>query len=109
MLPPVLDVYVIYHPLDTRGTDITAALVQHFHGTAFSGLLGGGIEVYVRTSGWRSQADAPRPIPAVAQEIFEKTQAPRDHFFRRPRLNQQILVDSRNGNFVAQNIGAAGK
>lgn len=77
MLPPVLDVYVIYHPLDTRGTDITAALVQHFHGTAFSGLLGGGIEVYVRTSGWRSQADAPRPIPAVAQEIFEKTQAPR--------------------------------
>jgi hypothetical protein len=77
MLPPVLDVYVIYHPQDARGSDIAAALVQHFHGAAFSGLLGGGIEVYCRNSGWRSQADAPRPIPAVAQDIFEKTQAPR--------------------------------
>jgi hypothetical protein len=51
--------------------------VQHCHGAAFSGLLGGGIEIYVRSTGWRSQADAPRPIPAVAQDVLEKTQAPR--------------------------------
>ncbi len=41
-------------------------LIDHFHGTAFSGLVGGAIEVFVRSEGWtRRPTDAPRPLPYV--------------------------------------------
>jgi hypothetical protein len=63
MLPPVLDVYVVWHPGDKAGEGICAEFVEHFHGTVFSGLIGGAIEVYARSSGWRFAEDAPRPIP----------------------------------------------
>lgn len=63
MLPPVLEIYVVWHPGDKRGLSIAQEFVQHFHGTLFSGLIGGAIEVYVRSDGWRSTGDSPRPIP----------------------------------------------
>lgn len=66
MLPPVLEIYVVWHRIDARGAAIAKEFVEHFHGTVFSGLIGGAIEVYVRNAGWRSVEDAPRPIPVQA-------------------------------------------
>lgn len=63
MLPPVLEIYVVWHPGDHGGAIAADQLFQHFHGTLFSGLIGGAVEVYVRSEGWRSSRDAPRPIP----------------------------------------------
>jgi hypothetical protein len=64
MLPPVLEIYVVWHPEDAGGAGLADELLRHFHGTAFTGLIGGAVEVYVRTAGWRGGGDdAPRPIP----------------------------------------------
>jgi hypothetical protein len=63
LLPPVLEVYVVWHPADTEGRPIADEVIQHFHGTTFTGLIGGAVEVFVRSEGWRSGSDAPRPIP----------------------------------------------
>jgi len=63
MLPPVLEVHVLWHPGDTGGAAIAQEFVEHFHGTVFSGLIGGAVEVFIRSPGWRSDSDAPRPIP----------------------------------------------
>ena len=63
MLPPVLEIYVVWHPRDGAGRTAAEQVVDHFHGALFSGLIGGAIEVYIRSKGWRSAADAPRPIP----------------------------------------------
>ncbi len=66
MLPPVLEIYVVWHPGDTAGEHITDTLLAHFRGTAFSGLIGGAIDVYVRAiSSSGSADDAPPPIPAL--------------------------------------------
>jgi hypothetical protein len=63
MLPPVLEAYVVWHPADADGRPIADEIIQHFHGTTFTGLIGGAVEVFVRSEGWRSRTDAPRPIP----------------------------------------------
>ena len=63
MLPPVLEIYVVWHPGDAQGMAAADDFIQHFHGTPFSGLIGGAVEIYVRSAGWRSATDAPRPIP----------------------------------------------
>ncbi len=63
MLPPILEIYVVWHPLDRRGRDVADVMVNHFQGSTFAGLIGGAVEVYVRSVGWRSATDAPRPIP----------------------------------------------
>lgn len=62
MLPPVLEIHVVWHPQDVPGRTIAEELVNHFHGTVFSGLIGGAVEVYARSIGWEAQTDAPRPI-----------------------------------------------
>jgi len=63
MLPPVLEIYVVWHPGDAAGAQICEEFLEHFHGSAFSGLIGGAIEVYARSTGWQGEGDAPRPIP----------------------------------------------
>ena len=63
MLPPVLEIYVVWHPGDSAGAQVAQPLIDHFHGGVFTGLIAGAVEVYVRTQGWASPADAPRPIP----------------------------------------------
>lgn len=63
MLPPVLEIFVIWHPDDAGGRHAARRFVQHFHGRTFSGLIGGAIEIYARSDGWLSSAGAPRPIP----------------------------------------------
>jgi len=51
MLPPVLEIYVVWHGGDKPAAQIAREIVEHFHGTIFSGLIGGAIEVYVRNTG----------------------------------------------------------
>lgn len=63
MLPPVLEIYIVWHPKDVEGRAIALEVMNHFHGTIFSGLIGGGVEVYIRSNGWSFLEDAPRPIP----------------------------------------------
>lgn len=69
MLPPVLEIYVAFHPDDTQGSVIAADVFDHFHGTTFTGLIGGAIEVYVRSDNWFSSDNAPRPIPVPGASL----------------------------------------
>jgi hypothetical protein len=62
MLPPVLEIHVVWHPDDEVGPTIGDEIVEHFHGTAFTGLIGGAVEVLVRSEGWQAPGGAPRPI-----------------------------------------------
>jgi hypothetical protein len=57
-----MDVIVIWHPGDRLGPLVGEALVDHFHGTVFSGLIGGAVEVYVRWAGWSGAGSVPRPL-----------------------------------------------
>jgi hypothetical protein len=63
MLPPVLEIYVVYHPEDPTGAEVARNIFAHFHGTSFSGLIGGAVEVYVRAEAWIDGQAVPRPIP----------------------------------------------
>lgn len=63
MLPPVAEVYVVWHPGDRVGGDVAERLIGHFHGTPFTGLIGGAVEVFARSVGWCGPGDSPRPIP----------------------------------------------
>lgn len=63
MLPPVLEIYVVWHPKDSTGASIAAEIIDHFRGTAFTGLIGGAVEVFVRSESWSVPGGAPRPIP----------------------------------------------
>lgn len=62
MLKPVLEVYIVWHPLDSAGAAIAKDVAEHFHGGAYTSLLGGALEVYVRSAGWTAEGAAPRPI-----------------------------------------------
>ncbi|MET4602076.1 hypothetical protein ABIB90_001543 [Bradyrhizobium sp. JR4.1] len=62
MLSPVLEIYVVWHPDDGAGRAIADEIIAHFHGTAFSGLIGGAVEVFVRSEPWSAPGDAPRKI-----------------------------------------------
>lgn len=68
MLPPVLEIIVVWHPRDTQAAALADLVFDHFHGTAYSGLIGGAIEVYVRSVSWSDEVDAPRPLPVPAFE-----------------------------------------
>lgn len=61
--PPILEIYVLWHPDDTIGSSITDWLIEHFHGSAYAGLAGGAVEVYTRTTGWTDPTGPPRPLP----------------------------------------------
>jgi hypothetical protein len=63
MLPPILEIYVVWHPGDEQGRAVAEALLSHFRGTTFSGLIGGAVDVYVRSeSASMLPTDAPRAI-----------------------------------------------
>jgi len=63
VLPPVLEIYALWHPDDPVGEELAQELIDHFHGTAFSGLIGGAVEIYVRSAPWREPGGPPRPMP----------------------------------------------
>lgn len=62
MAVSLVDIYVVWHPEDEEGQNIADWLLDHFQGTPYSGLIGGSIEVYVRSSPWRSGSEAPRAM-----------------------------------------------
>lgn len=70
MIPPILEIFVVWHPADSAGEQIANQFVEHFHGGAFSGLIGGAVEIYVRSHGWRDPQDAPRPLPHVSASPY---------------------------------------
>ena len=61
-VPPILDVYVVWHPGDHDGAQVFERLQRHFHSSTYSGLVGGAVEVYSRSVGWDDAEDAPRPL-----------------------------------------------
>ena len=65
MMSPILEIYVVWHPGDVKGTGIAREFTEHFSGSIFTGLIRGAVEVFVRSEGWRHGNDAPRPIPCA--------------------------------------------
>jgi hypothetical protein len=66
VLPPVLEVFVVSHPGDVEGEAVAQMLMERFRGNAFSGLIGGAVDVYVRSvSATDDPAGAPRPLPCI--------------------------------------------
>lgn len=66
MLPPILEVFVVSHPGDGEGETVAQMLLERFRGNAYSGLIGGAVDVYVRSvSATDDSAGAPRPLPCV--------------------------------------------
>ncbi len=55
---------MIWHPGDAEGQQVFDWIFEHFHGTSFSGLIGGAVEVYLRTDPWDGSG-APRPLPVT--------------------------------------------
>lgn len=60
--PPILDVYVVWHPDDEAGALAFERIHTHFHSDGYSGLAGGAVEVYARSLGWSSPEGPPRPL-----------------------------------------------
>jgi hypothetical protein len=61
--PPILEIYVLWHPDDDLGATIADQLITHFHGPAYAGLAGGAVEVYLRSAAWDGASGPPRPMP----------------------------------------------
>lgn len=72
MLPPILEIYVVWHPGDDAGPAVAEALLEHFRGSAFSGLLGGAVDVYIRgAAGQQEVGGVPRPIPSPGDAPYD--------------------------------------
>jgi hypothetical protein len=66
VLPPILEVFVVSHPGDAEGGAVAQVLLERFRGNAYSGLIGGAVDVYVRSvAATDDPAGAPRPLPCV--------------------------------------------
>lgn len=64
--PPILEIYVLWHPDDIAGAEFGNQLIEHFHTPAYAGLAGGAVEVYLRSSGWEILDGPPRPLPFMS-------------------------------------------
>jgi hypothetical protein len=72
VLPPILEIYVAWHPRDAEGAQVSGKLLDHFRGTAFTGLIGGAIEVYVRSQSRSGRIEeAPALIPALERPPYD--------------------------------------
>lgn len=64
MLPPVLEIYVVWHPKDVQGQHIAKELTHHFQHGPYAELLAETVQIYVRSEAWGSDpAGPPRKIP----------------------------------------------
>jgi hypothetical protein len=63
LLPPILEVFVVWHPDDGLGEWVAGTVADHFHSAPFAGLAGGAVEVYVRSLPWDGVDGPPRPMP----------------------------------------------
>lgn len=62
-MTPILEICIVWHPDDRQGNAVAEQLLDHFQGTAYSGLIGDTVEVYTRSLPWAPGSDAPRPLP----------------------------------------------
>ena len=63
MLPPILEIFIVWHPDDADGARFARTIFAHFmQRPSFLGVIGGGIQVSLRSVGWKSAGGAPRPI-----------------------------------------------
>lgn len=63
MLPPVLEIFVVWHPGDNLGEKAAKVIFDHFMlGPTFSGVIGGGVQVSFRSAGWEGSGTPPRPV-----------------------------------------------
>jgi len=66
LLPPILEVFVVSHPGDPDGEAVAQMLLERFRGNAYSGLIGGAVDVYIRSASATGHPGAPpRPLPCV--------------------------------------------
>jgi hypothetical protein len=66
VLPPILEVFVVFHPSDEEGDAVAQMLLERFRGSAYTGLIGGAVDVYVRSASARDDpTSAPRPLPVI--------------------------------------------
>lgn len=63
LLPPILELFVVWHPDDGLGAWVAETVADHFHSAPFAGLAGGAVEVYVRSVPWDGANGPPRPMP----------------------------------------------
>lgn len=64
-VPPILDVFVVWHPHDEVGAQVFERIQAHFHSEGYAGLAGGAVEVYARSVAWGGPDDLngpPRPL-----------------------------------------------
>lgn len=65
MLPCIIELFVVWHPQDTEGRKVAEDIFDHFMGgPSFSALIGGGVHISLRSSGWEDSAHSPRPLYA---------------------------------------------
>lgn len=70
-LAPTVDIFVIWDKFDSSGENVFNRLLNHYHSSAYSGLVGGGIEVYCRKASWDDNEGAPRPIFSIGRHVKE--------------------------------------
>lgn len=70
-LAPTVDIFVIWDEFDSSGENVFNRLLNHYHSSAYSGLVGGGIEVYCRKASWDDNDGAPRPIFSIGKHVKE--------------------------------------
>lgn len=70
-LAPTVDIFVIWDKFDRSGENVFNRLLNHYHSSAYSGLVGGGIEVYCRQASWDDNDGAPRPIFSIGKHVKE--------------------------------------
>lgn len=66
LAPPILEIYVVWHPDDGLGATVGTWLIEHFRSPAYAGLAGGAVEVYLRSAGWDDPSAPPRPLPFMS-------------------------------------------
>ena len=57
--PSVLDIFVLWHPLDRIGKQIFERLLKHYRSDSFSGLASGVIDVYSRSASYNDEPNQP--------------------------------------------------
>lgn len=100
--PPILDIFVIWHPDELGGEDLFKQLDDHYHSPAFSGLAGGAVEVYGRSAAWAPDS-APRPL-GIAAELAPGVTAAQYNviiLYIGASLAQAVLNDSGWESYVA--------
>lgn len=113
MLPPVLEIYVVWHPGDSEGAEAANQILHHFHGTSFSGLIGGAVEVFVRSESWGDDDDAPRPMPFTTS--FPNRVAQPEFVAVVPVLGKELAFELENSpdgawhDYIAEIVDARGK